>query len=145
MLSLLGMGPHGKRVCHTFKLLKGGVPMFLPPKSKRSKAAGNSTDPTKTDQITIKAIRKHYHNRNPIACLVSKVNETHILIDDVECLALVHSGAQISTNTIEFVKQLGLKIHLLDKILNISPLQDMWKLTLKFLKSKHLMKTCLCL
>ena len=34
MLSLVGIGPHGKRVCHTFKLLKGGVSMFLPPKNE---------------------------------------------------------------------------------------------------------------
>ena len=41
----------------------------------------------------------------------------HVLIDDVECLALIDSRAQISTITIEFVKQLGLKIHQLDRIL----------------------------
>ena len=35
----------------------------------------------------------------------------------MECLALVDSGAQISTITIEFVKQLGLKVHQLDRIL----------------------------
>ena len=40
------------------------------------------------------------------------------MVDDVECLALVDSGAQLSIN-IEFVKQLGLKIHQLDKILKI--------------------------
>ena len=152
MLSLLGMGPYGKRVCHTFKLLKGGVSMFLPPKSKRTKRAGSSTDTAETDPITLKARRKHYHNPDPIAQLVGKVNEACILIDDVECLALVDSGAQISNITIEFVKQLGLKIHQLDRILKFStsgggdtPLGDMWKLTLNFLKSKHLMKMCLCL
>ena len=35
----------------------------------------------------------------------------------MECLALIDSGAQISTITIEFSKQLGLKIHQLDRIL----------------------------
>ena len=45
------------------------------------------------------------------------MNEACILIDDVECLALVDLGAQISTITIEFIKQLGLKIHQLDRIL----------------------------
>ena len=62
-------------------------------------------------------MRKQYHNRDPIACLVCKVNEAHILIDDVECLALIDSGAQISIITVEFVKQLGLKMHQLDRIL----------------------------
>ena len=41
----------------------------------------------------------------------------NILIDDVECLALIDSEAQISTITVEFGKQLGLKIHQLDRIL----------------------------
>ena len=35
----------------------------------------------------------------------------------MECLALIDSGAQISTITTEFIKQLGLKIHQLDRIL----------------------------
>ena len=39
------------------------------------------------------------------------------MIDDVECLALVDSASQISTITIELVKQLGLKIHQLVRIL----------------------------
>ena len=71
--------------------------MFLPPKSKRKKGAGSSTDPTQTDPITLKAIRKHYHNLDLTAQPVGKVNEAHILVHDVECLALVDSGAQIST------------------------------------------------
>ena len=69
------------------------------------------------DPITLKAIRKQYHNPDPIAHLVGKVNESHILVEDVEFVALIASGAQISTITIEFVKQLGLKIHQLDRIL----------------------------
>ena len=35
----------------------------------------------------------------------------------MECLALIDSGAHISTITIELIKQLGLKIHQLDRIL----------------------------
>ena len=62
-------------------------------------------------------MKKHYHNPDPIASLYGKVNEARMLIDDVQCLALIDSGAQISTITIEFVKQLGLKIHQLDRIL----------------------------
>ena len=93
--------------------------MFLPPKSKRLKRAGNSTDPAQTDPITLEAVGKCYHNPDSIACLVGKVNEAHTLIDDVECLALVDSGVQISTITIECVKQLGLKIHQLGRILKL--------------------------
>ena len=91
--------------------------MFLPPKSKRSKRAGSSSDPAQTNPITLKAVRKHYHNPDPIAHLVGKVHKACFLIDDVECLALVDSGPHVSTITIEFVKQLVWKIHQLDRIL----------------------------
>ena len=71
-----------KECATPLKYLKGGVSMSLPPNSKRSKEVGSSTDPTQTDPITLKAIRKQYHNPYPIACLVGKVDEAHILIDD---------------------------------------------------------------
>ena len=109
------MGPHGTRMCNTFKLLKGGsFQCPFPPKSKRSQGAGNTTNLTQTDP---KALRKQYHNPHPIACLVGQVNEECVLINDVQSLALVDSGAQIFTITIEFVKQLGLEVHSLDRIL----------------------------
>ena len=59
--------------------------MFPAPIQRDQKVAGNSIDPAQTDPITLKAIRKHYHNPDPIAHLVGKVNEACILIDDVEC------------------------------------------------------------
>ena len=107
MLSLLGMGSHGKRVCHTLKLFKGGVSVFLSQKVKETKRAGSSTDPAQTNPFILKAVKECYHNPYPIACLIGKVDEAHILVDDVECLALVDLGAQLSTITVEFVKQLG--------------------------------------
>ena len=58
------------------------------------------------DTITLKAMRRQYHKPDTIAHLVGKVNKACILADEVECLALVDSGAQISTTTIELVKQL---------------------------------------
>ena len=83
IVSLLGMGTHGKRVCHTFKLLKRGSFNVPSHKSKKSKGTGNPADPTQTDPINLKAMSKQYHNPDPIACLVGNVNEAHILIDDV--------------------------------------------------------------
>ena len=85
--------------------------------SRKPKRAGISINSTQTDFVTLKDIRKQYNNPDPIAQLVGKVNEAYILIDDVECLVLVDLGTQISTITIEFVKQLGLRIHQLDRII----------------------------
>ena len=55
----------------------------------------------------LKAVKECYYNPDPIVHYIGKVNQAHILVDDVECLALVDSGAQLSTITTEFVKQLG--------------------------------------
>ena len=96
---------------------KRGVLMSLPPKIKKSKRTGISTNSTQTDSITLKAIREEYHNPDLIARLADQANETHILEDDIECLALIDSGAQIYTVMIEFIKELGLKIHQLNRIL----------------------------
>ena len=49
--------------------------------------------------------------------LIGKANEAKMLVDDVECLALVDSGAQLTTIAITFVKQLGLEIHQVDRTL----------------------------
>ena len=81
--------------------------------------AGSSTDPAERNLITLKSVKEHYYNQDPVACLIGMANETNILVDDVECLALVDSGTQLSTINIEFVKQLGLGIHQLDRILKI--------------------------
>ena len=111
-----GWGHMAKECATPLNYLKGKVSTSLPPKMKEIKGNRKPTDPTQTDPITLKTIRKHYHNPDPIAHLVGKVNEAHILIDDVECLALIDLGAQISTITVEFVTQLGLKIYQLDGI-----------------------------
>ena len=81
MLSLLGMEPHGKECATPLNYLKGWVSISLSPKQNRSKGAGSSINPTQTDPITLKAIRKQYHNPDPIALFVGKVNEAPILID----------------------------------------------------------------
>ena len=125
MLLLLWMGPHGKRMCHAFKLFKGGeFQCSFPTKVWRPKRAGSSTDPAQTNPIILKAVKEHYHNPDPIAYLIGKVNEAHILVDDVECLALIDSGGQLLTITTKFVKQLGLKIHQLDRILRFGSTEE---------------------
>ena len=130
---------------------KEGFQCAFPWKSKKSKRAGISTNSTQTDSMTLKAIREEYHNPDLIAWLVGKANDTCILVDDVECLALIDSGAQISTITTELIKQLGLKIHQLDRILKFEttggdiPYMGYVETSWKFLKLKHLMKTYFCL
>ena len=117
VLSLLRIGPHGKRMCNTFKLHKRGKFQCSFLQIKDIKKSRKLNRPSSKKPHYPQSNKNHYHNPDQIACLISKVNEAHILIDDVECLTLLDSEAQISTITIEFVKQLGLEIHQLDRIL----------------------------
>ena len=48
--------------------------------------------------MNLKSIRKEYHNPDPITQLVCKANETHLLIDDVECLSYIVSKDGIETD-----------------------------------------------
>ena len=93
--------------------------MYHPPKPRKPKRAENSTDPAQTHPITLKSVKECYQNPDLVAHLIGEVNETKILVDGVECLALVDLGDQLSTITITFVKQLGLDIHQLDRILKL--------------------------
>ena len=111
-----GWGHMAKECAIPLNYSKGGVSMFLPPKSGRPKGAEISTDQAQTNPTILKAVKECYHNPDPMAHLIGEVNEAHILVEDVNCLALVDLGAQLSTLMIEFVKQLGLKIHQLDRI-----------------------------
>ena len=91
--------------------------MLLPSKAKETKKSKELNKPSSNKPHHPQSSKKCYNNPVLIACLIGRVNEAHILVDDVECLALVDLEAQLSTITIEFVKQLGLKIHQLDRIL----------------------------
>ena len=112
-----GWGHMGKECTIPLNYSKGRASIFLPTESRRPKRAGSSTDPAQTNSIILKAVKEHCHIPDPIANLTGKVNETQILVYDVECVTLVDSGAHLSTITIDFLKQLGLKIHQLDRIL----------------------------
>ena len=108
-----GWGRMAKECVTPLNYSRGSLKV-LPPKIK---TAGISTNPTQTVSITPKAIGEEYYSPDPIAQLIGKANEACILVDDVECLALIDSGAQISTIMIEPIKLLGLIIHQLNRIL----------------------------
>ena len=103
---MLGMGPHSEAMA---KLLKGGVSMYFPLKSRRPKRAGSPTHAAQINPIIFKAVKEHYHKPDPVAHLIGKANETKTLVNDVGCWAPVDSEAQLSTINIEFVMQLGQK------------------------------------
>ena len=83
--------------------------MYLLPKSGRPKRVGSSTDSAQRSPIILKAVKECYHNPDPVASLIGKANEIKILVDDVECLALIDSGTQLSMINIECVSNWGSK------------------------------------
>ena len=60
-----------------------------------------------------------YHNPFSLFRLIREANESQIINDDEECPALVDSSAQMSTITSSFSWHLGLRIHTLNKSLEI--------------------------
>ena len=60
-------------------------------------------------QSTINASREGscYHNPNPTVQLIGRENEDKTRVNDTDCLALVDSGVQVSTITVEFAWKLG--------------------------------------
>ena len=51
--------------------------------------------------------------------MTGEATGSHVFIDDVECTALINSGAQISTITISFTQSLALEIKKLQRIISI--------------------------
>ena len=65
---------------------------------------------TSTEPAINKLSGGEYHNPHPLVSLIGEANETKIKIDNVGCLALVDSGAQLSTITVDFAQQLKLNL-----------------------------------
>ena len=93
---------------------------------------------------------KQYFNPDPLVHLIGEASEASVYMNGIKCTALIDSGAQMSTITISFAKQLGLPIHHLNRTLSIEamgegrlPIWDMWKFMYWFLGLKLLMMMCL--
>ena len=91
-----------------------------------SKSTPNSESDTKPqsrwDSIETRATnnktRDQYYNPDPLARLIGKSNKSTIIIDGKQCTALIDSGAQVTTITIDLVNKLKLPIYGLKTLLN---------------------------
>ena len=68
--------------------------------------------------MTSNKTRDQYYNPDPLARLIGKSNESTIIIDGKICTALIDSGAQVTTITIDLVNKLKLPIYGLQTLLN---------------------------
>ena len=62
--------------------------------------------------------KNEYYNPNPLSRLTGKANESTIILDGEKNTALIDSGAQVTTITVDLVKKLGLPIYGLNTWLN---------------------------
>ena len=58
-------------------------------------------------------------NPDPIACLVGQSNEAPIIVDGQKVTTLIDSGAQVSSVSSGFCKWMALKVHPLDRLLEL--------------------------
>ena len=77
-------------------------------------------------------------NPDPIAHLVGCSNEAPVVVDRQEVTALIDLGAQVSSISAQFCKDLALQIQSLDQLelegtgVQLSHTLDLWRLTSKF-------------
>ena len=68
--------------------------------------------------MTDSGTQDQYYNPNPLARLIGKYNESTIIIDGKQCTALIDSGVQVMTITVDLVNKLKLPIYGLKTLLN---------------------------
>ena len=110
---------------------------LLPPQKQTDRTTGksnrdesNSTSTTESDtklqsrqdpietRATDDKTRDQYYNPDALARLIGKSNESTIIIDGKQCTALIDSGAQVMTITVDLVNKLKLPIYGLKTLLN---------------------------
>ena len=69
-------------------------------------------------RATAQKTKDQYYNPDPLARLIGKSNESMIIIDGKQCTALIDSGAQVMTITIDMVNKLKLPVYGLKTLLN---------------------------
>ena len=69
-----------------------------------------------TNMHILRVIQK-YHNPDPLLWLIGLANEATILIEGQQFLALIDSGAQLSTMSESLVQALKLPIHKLNTLI----------------------------
>ena len=117
-----------KGQCSTFTTFSGAIAIRTAEPWKTSRGEGQPSSqpdvprrPSASTSVKEKQIsdRDQYSNPDPLVHLIGETNEAQILVDGVECTALIDSGAQVSTVILSSAKHLGLPKEHINHILNI--------------------------
>ena len=67
------------------------------------------------------ALKELYHNPDPLYRLIGEPNETSIIVENQKVKGLIDSGAQISSISDKFAKDLKLEVKKLETLLDLEP------------------------
>ena len=81
------------------------MPPMWPQEVQQS--GGEQGTPVNTSKL---AAESGYHNADPSVCLLGCANDTKVVVEGVEMMALVETGSQISALTEGFCTEMQLKI-----------------------------------
>ena len=93
---------------------KGSYSSSTPSAESKSKLDQNPVD----EWATSDGSKSWYYNLDPLARLIGKANESTIIIDGEQHTALIDSGVQVTTITVDLVNKLRLPIYGLQTLLN---------------------------
>ena len=62
-----------------------------------------------------------YHNPDPLYHLIGEPNETSVIVENQTVKGLIDSGAQISSISDKFAKELSLEVKKLETLLDLEP------------------------
>ena len=122
----MGWG-HYARNCAS-KVAAKGSRQWKTLKGRRHRRVGSSPTSTGTPQISkVTSLGgtqgiisgPQYHNPDPLVRLIGPPNEAPVVVEGLPITGLIDSGANMSAITRSFAKELQLKVHKLNKLLDI--------------------------
>ena len=119
MFQMLGMGSPQVTLSISVKLHLGGSGMgtSLPDNGQATQGSSSQQPVSSTIDMQISWVVQKYHNLDPLLRLIGLANEATIIVERQKFLALIYSGAQLSTMSESLVQALRLPIHKLNNLI----------------------------
>ena len=89
----------------------------LPNNGQATQGSSSQQPVSSTIDMQISRVVQKYHNLDPLLRLIDPANEATIIVEGQQILALIDSGAQLSTMSESFVQVLGLPVHKLNNLI----------------------------
>ena len=138
------LGPHGSGVYHPSQIIKPDWRELrecgpIPCQQQLTVDLPHSLSDPKPKPTLLQVVQKRgqpevtpvpFINPDPIACLVGCSNEAPVIVDWQENMALIDSGAQVSSVSSQFCEELALEVQPLGQLLELEGMGVLPSLTL---------------